>query len=211
MIDELDTFNARATLALARVARFPELYSPLLASAVALAVPALAPLNDSLEAETAERVFGHRKIARNLGGLYTEFWKRFPLRLEATTQRVTLNAPPSAPRGNLAVVTDLRLDALRVLPETWALPVVDDVVLFSEDGWSESEQQRLADHLQVGATVTLVRPGERCRFWFEACQVRHDFLNFLERLNLRFELERLHHSGATEPIMLTIFGLKPKT
>ncbi len=213
MIDELDTFNACATLALARVARFPGLFTPALASEVA-PLARLSPVDWKLESAAAGNMFGASSWFgadpswRSVFSVYQLFWKRFPVALEDATIRVTVNAPPKALRASLSVVTDSRVGPIRVLPDTWALPEVDDVVLFSEDGWSEAEQARLASQLDAGSTVTLVRPGERCRGWFEACRVKHDFSTFLGLLGQRVELEKLHHSAATEPVMLTVFGVK---
>ena len=218
MIDELDTFNACATLALARVARFPALFSPDLASDVALAVQ-LPPADWSLEKAAAHQMFiqGHwfgKSGPDFIFSIYNAFWRRFPVTLEAVGNRVLVNAPHGAVKdvspGQHKVVTDGRVGAIQTLTETWAMPDIEDVVLFSEDGWSEAEQIRLAGQLNTGSTVTLVRPGERCKQWFEPCRVRHDFSNFLELLGTRAELERLHHSTAAEPVMLTVFGVKAR-
>lgn len=210
MIDELDTFNAYAILALARVARFPGLCSPDLASAV-VPFARLTPVDCGVEQAAAKSMFGWRdgvKAPHALFSVYRAFWQRFPVVLEPIAGRVTVNAPPGAVKEGLKVVTDMRVGSVQALPATWALPEVDDVVLFSEDGWSEAEQARLADKMSIGSTVTLVRPGERCRVWFEPCRVRHDFSTFLGLLGQRVELEKLHHSDATEPVMLTVFGVK---
>lgn len=218
MIDELDTFNAMATLAMARVARFPGLFSPELACEVA--VEAKLDTRDHHLEGLAAQVFspGYRPLrflgprrAGTMHNVYRLFWERFPLLLEPTSgRRLTVNAPPRCVKDAVEVVTDTRLGGQSSVLEPWALPEIQDFVLFSEDGLLEKDQLAVSNCMHLGSTITLVRPGERCKSWFEACKIRHDFSLLFDMLSQRVELERLHSSDPQEPIMLTIFGVKAR-
>jgi hypothetical protein len=205
VIDELDTFNAQVTLALARLARFPES-----AELAETAEWGLAPQDRKTEEMAARWVFGGQLSAANWLGVYLKFWRIFPWETSKVhLRRLTLNAPPLALRGAgsiSAVNFDERLGATRGAPEAWvtALNPFDDFLLFSDYGWTASEQAKVLNLIQTGATITLLRPSLRCH-WFDRCNVRHVFTDFLEQVEARFNLQPLHR--AESPILATVLGV----
>jgi len=200
VIDELETFNAHVTLALARHARFPT-SADLIPNEIG-----------RLEAKDlrVEQVAADTLLGRNARwfDIYLRFWKTFTYAPDRVSRRLTLNAPPGAlSETGFAVLTDPRLGSTLLTPEPWAagLGRFDDFTLFSDEHWSEDQQQRMLDLMLPGATVTLLRPSLRCR-WFELCRVRHDFSSLVEKVEKRFAVEHIY--AEEEPVMVTVIGLR---
>jgi hypothetical protein len=202
VIDELDTFNAQVTLALARLARFPE--SPYLSCAQ---IGAMEPKDRETEKAAAHWVFGSASNATWFD-VYRKFWHIFPYPADPVQRRLTLNAPPKAFSGKASeAITDPRLGPAKPVPEAWAagLGQFDDFLLFSDEELYPQQQTKLFELIQPGATLTLVRPSLRC-MWFSQCGVKHDFTSFLDDLEGRFVLEKVH--SAEDPVLTTVIGVK---
>lgn len=217
MIDELDIFNAKVTLALARISRVPFKVHPQLASEISSLIQPRLLTEDRLSEKIAfESMFSDN--SSSIFDVYKSFWKIFkyveePFGSIPPLVQIAVNSPYSN-RAQIPTVYDARVGNKKNLPERWSINTensfgyVDVITLFSEDGLTLSETIALVKLVGPGTTITFVRPSVRCDFWFKHCGIRHDFSGFMDILTRRVDLETLHQSNANEAIMVTTLGAK---
>jgi hypothetical protein len=215
--DELDVFNAMVLVMADFVRSHPDAFGPILTSevtplvhtAVGLAAKRRAFCNAAVGEATLRSLCGQDY---QLFSVYRSFWRRFDCAVDDVPLRVTVNAPPEArlPWGRVIQTRfDTRFGVWQPVPDDWAMQdKVDDVTLFSDDGLDEAILARLVRLSHPGSTLTLLRPGDRCDFWFRRCGVRHDFTRLLEQLEAAGrKVEQVYASPTGAPVMLTVFGV----